>query len=384
MIQELRFQFLDSLDNIPASEWNALSTAGCPFLRHEFLNALEQTGCVSGQTGWLPHHLLVFSKEQLVAALPLYVKHHSYGEYVFDFAWAEAYQRYGFQYYPKLLSAIPFTPVPGPRLLLAEGISADDLWPALSQTLAQHCQEHGFSSAHILFPNAEQSRQLQEQNFIKRHSVQFHWLNRGYGDFDAFLNCFASRKRKNLKKERAKLTDYGICCRRLTGTQIDETAMDFFVKCYQQTYLKRSGHRGYLSPAFFDQLRKVLVHQMMLVLAYKAEKPIAASLFFYDDHSLCGRYWGCVQEVDGLHFEACYYQGIEFCIERGLTLFNPGTQGEHKILRGFEPTLCYSNHYIADPAFRHAIATYLQQEAEQVLEYQKDASRLLPFRADLG
>lgn len=384
MIPKLSCKFLPDLHLIEASQWQDLAQGKGPFLSYAFLSALEQTGCVGAQSGWQPQHLGIYQGTDLIGVLPLYIKGHSYGEYVFDFAWAEAYRRHGHRYYPKLVSAIPFTPVPGPRLLLCEGFPLNSLWPVVADFIKAYCQEKKFSSTHILFPDAEQSRQLQEQSFMQRHSVQFHWQNQGYRDFADFVSCFTSRKRKNLNKERAKLRAQGVHCQRLNAGQIDESSLDFFIHCYQQTYLKRSGHRGYLSPAFFHQIRHRLAHQMMLVVATCADRPVAASLFFFDENSLYGRYWGCTEEIDGLHFEACYYQGIEFCIERGLAHFNPGTQGEHKILRGFAPTLCYSNHYIADPIFQPAIARYLAEESVQLQQYLQTATQWLPFRTDLG
>lgn len=376
---DLQFTFIDNLKRIPASDWQTLGQDAGPFLDYVFLGALEAHHCVGGDSGWQPCHLTVKDALGLLAALPLYQKSHSYGEYVFDFAWAEAFSRYGKRYYPKLVSALPFTPVPGQRLLTRPGVNAADLWPAILEHLQTYCNEASLSSLHVLFPHQEEAVQLAELGAMQRHSVQFHWFNRGYKEFADFTATFSSRKRKNLLKERRRLLEAGISFHRLTGCAITAEHMQDFYLCYQHTYLKRSGHTGYLNSRFFEALRQNMSERLLLVQARINGDMLASALFFTGKQGLFGRYWGCMQEVDGLHFEVCYYQGIEYCIEHGLPFFNPGTQGEHKIQRGFEPVLCFSNHWLADNAFHTAVQNYVAQEKLQMAEYYREASKLLPY-----
>jgi uncharacterized protein len=376
---DFQFVFVDAIGDIDRQQWNHLAAGAGPFLDYDFLQSLEQTDCVGQRSGWQPCHLTVCHAGAAIAVMPLYKKSHSYGEYVFDFTWAEAYQRHGLQYYPKLISAIPFTPVTGPRLLCGKKLRSK-LWPEVIRHLKQYCLQQGLSSLHLLFTDARTSNTVTEQQLLSRTSVQFHWFNRGYASFEEFVATFNSRKRKNLNKERARLTQAGVTCRRLTGSQISEQAMQDFYLCYRQTYLKRSGHSGYLTPAFFNRLREKMADNLLLVQAVKGDKLLASALLLFDEHHLYGRYWGALQEVDGLHFEVCYYQGIEFCITKGLQCFNPGTQGEHKIQRGFEPVYCYSDHWLAQPEFHQAVAKFLQQEAAHIRHYKAQAASLLPFR----
>ncbi len=375
----LNFEHTTDITRVPAADWNQLAEGCYPFLRHEFLALLEKSGSVCKDSGWQPHHLLIKDAGILVGAMPLYLKYHSYGEYVFDWAWADAYRRYGFSYYPKLLCAIPFTPVTGQRLLLAPNIDQAPVLPQLQAHLSAQCDELGLSSCHILFPTLQEANHLTPP-WLQRHSVQFQWHNQGYLDFPHYLSTFSSRKRKNVKKERAKITDAGITVERFYGKTLSQSDINFFHLCYQQTYLKRSGHGGYLTEAFFDGLLSAMPNNILLVKASQHNAPVAAALYFYDKNGLYGRYWGCLQELDALHFECCYYQGIEFCIEKNIPLFNPGTQGEHKIQRGFEPITCYSSHWIARPDFRVAIENYTIQERKQIKAYKDDAKSLLPFK----
>lgn len=376
---ELEFNFVVAISHLDRQRWNHLAADCGPFLDYDFLHALEHTDCVAQHRGWQPCHLAVYSAGVLIAAMPLYQKTHSYGEYVFDFAWAEAYQRHGLPYYPKLISAIPFTPVTGPRLLCDPSLTAA-LWPKVIGRLKQYCLEQGLSSLHLLFTEADISRDLLQQQLVSRVSVQFHWFNRGYASFEEFVGTFNSRKRKNLNKERARLQQQGIHYRQLVGREIDEQAIRDFYQCYQQTYLKRSGHKGYLTSAFFNRLAEKMADKLLLVQAVRDNKLLASALLLFDRHSLYGRYWGALESVDGLHFEVCYYQGIEFCINNALQRFNPGTQGEHKIQRGFEPIYCYSSHWLLRPEFHQAVADFLQQERAHIHHYKEQAASLLPFR----
>jgi predicted N-acyltransferase len=377
----LSFEFISRIELIPAPDWDKLAFEHSPLLQHSFLAALENSGSVGEQTGWQAQHLTIYQSHSLIGILPLYIKTHSYGEYVFDFAWAEAYERHGLSYYPKLVSAIPFTPVTGSRLMLAAHINLDEVLGPLCAALKARATALGLSSIHWLFVEEELSAPLHEQGLLQRKSVQFQWYNRGYQSFEGFLARFTSRKRKNVRKERSKVCDAGISVKRISGGDIRPEDMDFFFSCYQQTYMKRSGHGGYLTRQFFSQLLSTMRDHLLLVIASKDEQPVAAAFYLYDQQQLCGRYWGALEEFDGLHFECCYYQGIAFCIEQGIASFNPGTQGEHKIMRGFEPIYCYSNHYLAEPAFHQAVERFLEQERPQIAHYKLQAESLLPFKA---
>lgn len=377
----LNFQFISKLSDVPEQQWQALVCTDYPFIQYSFLNLLETTGAVGEGTGWQPHHLVAYEGEQLVAALPLYIKYDWTGEYVFDWSWDDAYRRYGMRYYPKLTASIPFTPVTGPRILCA----ADKLTtylPQITNAIMKQCEVAGFSSIHLLFSEQAISEQLTAINWQQRRNVQFQWYNQSFQHFDEFLATFSSRKRKNVKKERKKFTHSDFYIKKLHSAELTEEHMQFFYHCYRDTYLKRSGHEGYLPAAFFAQLLTHCRDQLLLVLACKQYSPVAGALYFFDSNALYGRYWGGLADIDGLHFECCYYQGIEFCIERGLAVFNPGTQGEHKIQRGFEPTYCYSNHWLKEPAFHQAITHFLEEEDQHISLYKAQAKTLLPFKKD--
>lgn len=376
----LTLQFCPEIAQINRDQWNKITAPYYPFLRFEFLSALETSGSVNAETGWQPYHLWVTEKDDPVACMPLYIKTHSYGEYVFDWSWADAYQRYNLNYYPKLLSAIPFTPVTGPRLMLNRPDPQNELTTSIMAALQEESQKLGLSSVHVLFP--EKGYTLPSSDWCQRQSVQFQWFNQGYADFDAFVQRFSSRKRKNLKKERRKIHAQQLTVRRLFGESLCSEHLQFFYQCYQQTYLKRSGHGGYLTASFFEQLFTSMADNLMIVEAQHQGKSIAAALYFYDETGLYGRYWGALEDFDGLHFECCYYQGIEFAIEQQLPLFNPGTQGEHKIQRGFEPTLCNSAHWLANPEFNRAIHDFVRREQAHIQQYQREAETLLPFKQE--
>lgn len=389
-------RFISSLSEIDAAQWNALVPNAYPFAKFEYLYALEKTGCVGANTGWKPRHLVLEDDNGLVAAMPLYEKQDSYGEYVFDWQWASAFERYGRAYYPKLLTAIPFTPATGPRILTRNGDQLSSILPAVREALSalfsgvNGVSRESYSSWHLLFSDTETQLLLNQQpDLMAREDVQFHWFNRPandennrdekYRDFDHFLQGFRSSKRKQIRRERRKVQEQGIDVQRRAEAEITETDWAAFYACYQSTYLKRSGHTGYLNKAFFDQIAATLSEQCMLVSAHKDGDLIASSLFFFDQKRLYGRYWGALSSHDCLHFEACYYQGIEFAIERGLDCFDPGTQGEHKLIRGFEPTKTHSFHWIADPEFAKAIDAFLTQERQQTDRYQETATEHLPF-----
>ncbi|HHX82930.1 MAG TPA: N-acetyltransferase [Pseudomonadaceae bacterium] len=373
-------RFLHSLAEIPAADWNALVGVDYPFLRHEFLSALESTGCVSTASGWTPCHLLLEDAEgRALACMPLYQRSNSWGEYVFDWAWADAYQRHGRAYYPKLVSAIPFTPCAGPRLGIAAGLDAQALISLLLRSVQEKAQESGISGWHLLFPDEAQKTLLQDPKLLLRSGCQYQWFNRGYADFESFLAALNSRKRKNLRKERQQVASQGVHFDVLEGTQVSSEQWLQFYHFYASTYFVR-GRRPYLNPEFFLQLAQIMPEQLLLVLASKGQECIAGALFFKGADTLYGRYWGCSEEFQFLHFETCYYQGIDYCIRHGYQRFDSGAQGEHKIQRGFEPVPTWSLHWIADPQFQEAIARFVAEEAGHLQDYRSHAANFLPFR----
>ncbi|MFN2288987.1 MAG: GNAT family N-acetyltransferase [Chromatocurvus sp.] len=381
-MSELTLEAVTALSSIAPEQWDALRQNDYPFLRHDFLLGLEATGCTTADAGWQPNHLALRNGNALIAAAPGYLKSHSYGEYVFDWAWADAWRRVGLAYYPKLVTAIPFTPATGPRLLHSTEVAASDTWPALLQGVQALARQQTLSSWHILFPEPDVAELLESLGMHTRHAVQFHWFNRGYNDFDDFLATFSSRKRKALRRERRRVTEQGITLRTLTGDEIGPDDWQTFHRFYQLTYAKRSGHGGYLTREFFTRTAAGLGAQVVMVLAQQAGQDIAGALYFRSSDTLFGRYWGCVEELDCLHFEACYYRGIDYCIEHGLQRFDPGAQGEHKIQRGFEPTRTLSSHWIAHPELSRAVGEFTREEQGHVEAYRREAATLLPFRVD--
>jgi predicted N-acyltransferase len=377
-------EFLGSLGEIPAGDWNRLAGLDYPFLRHEFLFGLEQTGCANADTGWQPCHLLLRDAAGILAVMPLYLKSHSYGEYVFDWSWADAWQRSGLDYYPKLVSAIPFTPATGPRLCLRPDGDLDAAWEAALQAIRRFATARGISSWHLLFPEEGVARRLLEAGLHRRTATQFHWFNEGYDNFEAFLAGFTSRKRKNLRRERARVAEQGLVLKTFCGDDIGSERWLQFHRFYQLTYAKRSGHGGYLTRDFFTRVAPQLGEQVIMVLAYLESRAVAGALYFRSGDTLYGRYWGCEREYDCLHFETCYYQGIEYCIAHGLKKFDPGAQGEHKIQRGFRPVPTWSSHWIADPRLSAAVGDFTRREAVHSEAYLRDASTLLPFRENGG
>ncbi len=354
-----------------------------PFLTPAFLDALEGSGCVGTGSGWQPHHLRIAGPRGEQAFMPLYLKSHSWGEYVFDWGWADAYRRHGLPYYPKLLSAIPFTPATGPRIRFAAGVDQQALTAELAHQAIQLAREQGASSWHILFPDSEHLAllaALEDPSLMLRNGVQFHWFNGAYEDFEHFLAALSSRKRKMIRRERRQVAEQGFAIEMVPGEAIDGALWEFFYRLYQRTYLKRSGGTGYLNRDFFMALGEALPRQVTMAVARRGTAPVAAALFFHDDHTLYGRYWGCEREYDFLHFELCYYRGIDFAIERGLKKFDAGAQGEHKILRGFTPVETHSLHWIAEPAFAEAVREFLARERHQVSGYREEAASLLPYR----
>lgn len=375
----LQARFVDSLQQVPEAAWDALLPAPNPFLCWRFLRGLEQHDCLRPRYGWRSQHLLLEDGGELVAALPCYLKANSHGEFVFDQRWAMAYEQHGLNYYPKLLGAVPYSPVNGPRLL-ARG---DD--PALRETLraalVEVCSANGLSSAHITFHR--EAEHSDDPRWLRRFDWQFHWHRRGWTCFEDFLAALSSKKRKNLRQERAQVQRAGITVERLTGATLDEASMDVMVEFYLDTFT-RKGNLPALSRNFFQHLRTAMADNTLLVLARRHGQPIAGALFLFDETCLYGRYWGAFEEIPGLHFELCYHQGIEFCLERGIDVFEPGAQGEHKLARGFLPSMTHSSHYIADPRFRRAIADSLKDEARWQHGYRDELMTHSPYREEAG
>lgn len=367
-----------SIRDISAPDWDHWFGGDYPFLRHDFLLGLEDTACTTQENGWAPHHMVLRDGSTVVGAAPGFLKGHSYGEYVFDWAWADAWQRSGLSYYPKLVSAAPFTPASGPKIWINPRVP--DAEASFCHAVQAFCREQGISSWHILFSTSALQLASDDSNLVERATCQFHWVNRDYESFDDFLSLFSSRKRKNLRKERDHVKTQGLSLVTRVGLEILPEDWSFFHYCYQTTYAKRSGHGGYLSREFFTELCPKLGAVPVMVLAFLNEQPVAAALFFQSSDTLYGRYWGCLREYDGLHFEACYYQGIEYCIQNGIQRLDPGAQGEHKIQRGFEPTLTRSHHWVAESGFQPAIKDFCARDIEQVKSYKKEADKLLPFK----
>jgi hypothetical protein len=354
-------------------------------MRYEFLWALEKTGCTSEPSGWKPHHAVVYDGAQkAIAVMPLYQKTNSYGEYVFDWSWASAYQNYGLDYYPKFVTAAPFTPSHGQRLSVDDCISKANAATFIFEKLKEKAEFINASSWHILFPEKDETELFESIGIPARTACQFHWFNRGYESFDEFLATLSSRKRKNIRKERLKVKEQGTRFEIVEGPNITTKHWDIFYQYYQSTYMMR-GMQGYLSQSFFEEISKTMPEQLLMISALADEeeggdKIIAAALFFKNKDRLFGRYWGSARDYQFLHFETCYYQGQEYCIEHGLKSFDSGAQGEHKIQRGFEPITTHSNHWIANEGFAAAINNFLDEEKPHIDRYREEAASLLPFR----
>ncbi|MET0983092.1 MAG: GNAT family N-acetyltransferase [Telluria sp.] len=377
-ILNYRTHIVSSLSEIGQPAWDgllALQGDMNPFLSYAFLHALHESGSATPETGWQPQYIALYDGDELAAALPLYVKDHSYGEYVFDWAWADAYQRHGLDYYPKLLAAVPFTPVAGPRLLARDAQAR----AALIEVLVATQQATEVSSTHILFPPEEHARQLREAGFMLRSGVQFHWLNAGYADFDEFLATLEQKKRKNIRAERRKVRDAGVTLRRVRGADATSEDWVLFNRCYRHTY---AAHHStpYLNLDFFRRIGATMPENILLVIAERAGRPIASSLVIHTADTLYGRYWGELEHVPCLHFEAAYYQPLEFCIEQGIGTFEGGAQGEHKMARGFLPTRTFSAHWLAHPSFADAIERFLEREAGGIDEYMSELNERNPFK----
>jgi predicted N-acyltransferase len=372
-------RILESIAQIDARSWNALAGAAQPFLRHEFLLALEQSGCAAARTGWTPRHLIIEDAKGVpAAAMPLFRKAHSRGEFVFDFSWAGAYAQEGLQYYPKLLTAVPFTPVSGPRVLVGPNVDGKAITRSVVHAALDYARSEQLSSWHVLFPTDETAADLDRAGLILRRDCQFHWYNHGYESFEAFLATFTAEKRKKAKRERRRVAEAGIEFDTLHGGDMTASLWDIVYEFYAETF-HRHGHEPYLNLDFFKRVSAAMPNELMLKVARLGAEPIAVAIFFVGSEALYGRYWGAGGNFHSLHFEACYYQGIEYCIEKKLQRFEPGTQGEHKVPRGFIPTLTHSAHYIADRRFAAAIRDYAQREARGVDSYAAAVNEHVPY-----
>jgi len=367
------------IEELNPREWNALTGAHIPFLRHEFFAALERTACVGAASGWEPRYFALRDTQGLAAAVPAFIKNHSYGEFVFDFAWAQAYARHGLAYYPKLTLAVPFTPATGPRLLIRPDLNSAAVAKQLLATIESYAREHSLSSVHALFVDESARQACEQAGWLLRRDCQFHWTNRGYASFEAYLDTFTAEKRKKARRERRRVAETGIRFETRHGAELDTPLLDYVYALHRDTFL-RHGHEPYLSRAFFTEIARSLGDSLMVKIARYANAPVAAAIFFKSNDTLYGRYWGAAADFHSLHFETCYHQGIEYCIEQGLHRFEPGTQGEHKVSRGFEPALTSSAHYIADPRFREAIAEYLEREGDAIDAYAAQINEHVPFR----
>ncbi len=369
----------DRIASIPAADWNRLGVAPYPFLRHEFLHALEQHDCLGERHGWLPRHIIIFDDESnLLAAAPLYLKFNSYGEFVFDHAWANAYRNQGLSYYPKLVSASPYTPATGPKLLLAPGVPAECQQLLIDTALAL-AEKANCSSLHWLFTPEKETDTLIGHGFMRRTGCQFHWTNKGYRDFDDYLAALTSSKRKNIKRERRRVTEANVSFQLLNGHTAKHGDWEDFHQLYESTFEKLGGIPS-LSLDFFEHIATEMPDSVLLVQAHHQGQIVAAAFNLVGTNTLYGRHWGCREEFDSLHFEACYYQGLNFCIENGLQRFEPGAQGEHKISRGFLPAPTWSAHWLANEQLTHAVGDFLRREESGMHRYTEDLQERSPFK----
>ena len=375
----LSARIVENIANIPADTWEKLAGDDNPFVSHQFLHALEETGCATNEAGWLPQHIVVEETNgEIVAAAPMYLKSHSQGEYVFDHGWAHAWERAGGRYYPKMQVAAPFSPVSGPRLLAGTGSDSDDARLTLLRALETVCQNLEVSSVHVTFCTEREYQLMGIADWIQRVGRQFHWHNRGYETFDDFLGALTSRKRKMIRKERRQVADQGIRVRPLSGDEIKPEHWDAFYQFYVDTYDRKWGY-PYLTREFFEAAQASLGHKIVLVMADMDGLPVAGALNLKSSDALYGRNWGCLGDFRFLHFEACYYQTIEYAIGNGLSKVEAGTQGPHKIQRGYEPVTTYSGHYIPNESFRDAVARFCREEEREVDWEMEAYAEQLPY-----
>lgn len=380
----MQLHILSSITEVSQTSWDALFDSQYPFCRYAFLHALEQGGSVDTatskhQTGWQTMHLLLKQDDTLIAIMPAYLKQHSYGEYFFDWQFAKAYQQYQLPFYPKLINAIPFTPAQGPRIAIAPGAVRSDVLTILQQAIRQLMLQLKLSQFQSLYVAPDDRAVFQTGDYLERYDVQFQWHNNHYLDFNAFLAALSSRKRKQIRKERSVVEQQGVVIKTLSGTELDADFWSSFYQFYCATYFKRSGHQGYISLDTFTLWGQHLADSIVVFAAYAAQQLVAASLCFRSDDTLYGRYWGCSADYDRLHFECCYYSGIEYCIAQQLSFFDAGAQGEHKLQRGFKPVVRHAFYDIAPTMLSEAVTRYCNEERQSILQYVDQASDLLPF-----
>ncbi len=385
MSDSFQIRIINSLKDIKSGQWNGLQPKGCinPFVTYEFLYALEKSNSATSQTGWLGQHLILEDdKGNVLGALPCYLKNHSQGEYVFDHGWADAFERAGGHYYPKLQCSVPFTPASGPRFLVPPCEGREVRITALAQGLQQLCERMKVSSAHITFMQEDEWVFAGKQNYLQRKDQQFHWLNEGYKTFDNFLGALSSRKRKNIKKERrVALEDNGITIELLKGNEITERVWDRFFAFYNDTGARKWG-QPYLTREFFSMIGEMMPERTLLIMAKRGNEYVAGAINFIGDDCLYGRHWGCLQDHPCLHFEVCYYQAIEYAISHGLDRVEAGAQGSHKLARGYIPVTTHSAHWITHPDLRDAVADYLVHERREVDRHNKILSEHAPFKKE--
>ncbi|MEM9442293.1 MAG: GNAT family N-acetyltransferase [Pseudomonadota bacterium] len=377
MSEPIEIRLAQGISEVDAADWDACAGSDQPFLSHAFLMALETSGCATSESGWLPLHLVAEQQGRLIACAPMYLKSHSYGEYVFDWSWANAYEQAGGHYYPKLQVAVPFTPVPGPRLLTRPDVQIAKT--ALVQGLLSAASQIDCSSLHITFCEEAEWRQLGDAGMMKRTGVQYHWHNRDYCSFDDFLSQLKSSKRKMIRKERAKVRDQGLELETLTGDALTPEIWDHFYPFYRATVDKRWGG-AYLTKSFFQEIGALIPERIVLVMARHHGRYVAGALNLLGSDTLYGRNWGCLQSFEFLHFEACYYAAIDFAIERGLSRVEAGAQGQHKLQRGYEPVPTYSAHWIRHRQFREAVERFLDVERAEMESEREQLKGLLPYR----
>lgn len=374
---------VEHIDAIAPAQWNALAGCDNPFLRHELLSAFERTGCAVKSTGWRARHLAVYDDGHLVGAAPIYLKDHSYGEFVYDFAWAEAYRRAGLRYYPKLISAIPFSPVTGRRLLIANHPRREAIARLLTDAARELADRTDASSMHWLFPDADDMRVLEDQGLLRRDGFQYHWLNPGYRDFDDFLSTFTAQKRKKTKRERRHVAEAGVSIEILEGRAIQAMHWDLMHDFHQAT-IQQYGAPPFLTRAFFHALAESIPENAMLVLARHGREYVGGALNLVGSETLYGRYWGGRPGYNSLHFEVCYYSAIEYCIAKGLKRFEGGAGGEHKLSRGFVPVPTCSAHWLRHPQFARAVADFLARERNGIELYLDELNEHTPFKKAAG
>lgn len=370
----MTIRVIENLAEIPAAQWDALAENN-PFLKHTYLNALQLTGCATAQTGWQTQFITIWDNDQLIGGMPMYFKTHSYGEFVFDWAWADAYQRHGLRYYPKLVCSVPFTPATGSRLLA----KTPEIRAQLVRAALELAKDTGVSSLHLLFPYESQAQEMEAQGLMLRRGVQLHWRNAGYADLEAYLASMRRDKRKKINQERRKVSDAGITFEHVRGENITQEQWHFFVRCYEHTHVQYNSPQP-LNLEFFLLIGSTMPEHILMIIGSRDGNPVSAAINFYNHDTLFGRSWGALEYHPGLHFETCYYQAIDFCIKNKIALFEGGAQGEHKLARGFLPSTTWSAHWLAHPQFARAIEEFLQRESGGIDQYMNELNDSSPFK----